>query len=168
MKILIATDGSDFSRQAVETACDLFAGKSGEHHISIISAYEPVVYTGTEPFTVSAEYIQEMTNIGCEQSSGFAEEAEKMIRRRFTGSDDQVTCLVVHDSPEKAIIEEAERWHADLIVVGSHGRGFWGRTFLGSTSDRVFRHAPCSVLVVRKKRGTADNVTDISRNGSEN
>ena len=37
----------------------------------------------------------------------------------------------------------------DLIVVGSHGRGFWGR-LLGSVSDGVVHHAPCSVLVVRK------------------
>lgn len=167
MKILIATDGSDFSRQAIETVCDLFAGKSGEHHISIISAYEPVAYTGTEPFIVSAEYIQEMAKIGCEQSTGFAEEAEKTIRSRFKGRDDQVTCFVVHDSPGKAIVEEAQRWHADLIVVGSHGRGFWGRTLLGSTSDRVLHHAPCSVLVVRKKRSVNINA-DMSLNGSEN
>ena len=46
-------------------------------------------------------------------------------------------------------INETARGKADLIVVGSHGRGFWGR-LLGSVSNGVVHHAPCSVLVVRK------------------
>jgi nucleotide-binding universal stress UspA family protein len=49
----------------------------------------------------------------------------------------------------KEIIDKAERWRADLIVVGSHGYGFWGR-LLGSVSNYVVHNAPCSVLVVRK------------------
>ena len=151
MKILIATDGSEFSRQAVETACDLLTGNNAEHHIKIISAYDPFIYVGPEPFTISAEYIEEMAKIGREQSKKFADEAENIVRSRFTGSEDQVATLLVHESPGRAIIEEAESWNADLIVVGSHGRGFWGRNLLGSTSDRVLHHAPCSVLVVRKK-----------------
>lgn len=107
-----------------------------------------------------------MAQIGRSQSKRIVDEAENMVRNRFTGSEDQVATLVVTDSPGKAIIEEAERWHADLIVVGSHGRGFWGRTFLGSTSDRVLHHAPCSVLVVRKKSGGGEDAAD--HNGAEN
>lgn len=167
MKIIIATDGSEFSRQAIETAGDLFAGNNDEHHIKIISAYDPFIYVGPEPFTISAEYIEEMAKIGREQAKKIVDEAENIIRSRFTGSDDQVTTIVVTDSPDKAIIEEAERWHADLIVVGSHGRGFWSRTLLGSTSDRVLHHAPCSVLVVRKKHNENGGI-DVSGNGAEN
>ena len=167
MKILVATDGSDFSRKAVETACDLLAGNNDEHHIKIISAYDPFIYVGPEPFTISAEYIEEMAKIGREQAKKIADEAEKTVLSRFTGSGDQVTMHVVTNSPGKAIIEEAERWHADLIVVGSHGRGFWGRTLLGSTSDSVLHHAPCSVLVVRKKQDVKGGA-NTSRNGAEN
>ncbi len=50
--------------------------------------------------------------------------------------------------PGQAIVEIAEDWHSDLIVVGSHDRGFWSRALLGSVSDAVVHHAPCSVLVV--------------------
>ena len=46
-------------------------------------------------------------------------------------------------------IEEAQNWGADLIIVGSHGYGFWSRALLGSVSNAVINHAPCSVLVVR-------------------
>jgi len=52
-------------------------------------------------------------------------------------------------APSRMIIESATNWGADLIVVGSHGRGFWGRVMLGSVSDAILHHAPCSVLVVR-------------------
>jgi nucleotide-binding universal stress UspA family protein len=47
------------------------------------------------------------------------------------------------------ILEEAERWDADLIVLGSHGYGLWQRFLLGSVSQAVVSHARCSVEVVR-------------------
>ena len=150
MKILIATDGSDFSKAAIEKACEILGG-GGDKLIEIISVSEEVANPGTEPFGVSAEYIQEMEKIGREQATKFASEAEEIIRGRFADSSVQVTTKIIKGSAGRAIVEEAESWGADLIVVGSHGYGFWGRTFLGSTSNQVIHHAHCSVLVVRKK-----------------
>ena len=49
----------------------------------------------------------------------------------------------------RVIVEAAADWDADLIVLGSHGYGFWERNLLGSVSDSVVHHAPCSVMVVR-------------------
>ena len=150
MKILIATDGSDFSRQAIEKACEMLAN-SKNNLIEIISVSEEVAHPVGEPFAVSTEYIQEMEKIGRAQATKFASEAEEIIRGGFADSSVQVTTKIVKGSAGRAIVEEAESWGADLIVVGSHGYGFWGRTFLGSTSDKVIHHAHCSVLVVRKK-----------------
>jgi nucleotide-binding universal stress UspA family protein len=48
-----------------------------------------------------------------------------------------------------AILDAAAKWPADVILVGSHGRSGLNRFLLGSVSDRVVRHAPCSVQVVR-------------------
>ena len=56
---------------------------------------------------------------------------------------------MLEGSPKQAIVEEAERWGADLVVVGSHGRGFWGRLLLGSVSHAVAARANCPVLIVR-------------------
>ncbi|MGI5456489.1 universal stress protein [Streptomyces sp. CA-249302] len=51
--------------------------------------------------------------------------------------------------PAQEIVRAAERHRADLIVVGHSGRSsVWGR-FLGSTAEKVSRHSPCSVLIVR-------------------
>lgn len=56
---------------------------------------------------------------------------------------------VLFGSPDSRIVETAEEWHADLIIVGSHGYSRWERLLLGSVSDSVVHHAPCSVFVVR-------------------
>ena len=53
----------------------------------------------------------------------------------------------------KIICETAEKQKADLIVIGTHGFTGLRHLFLGSTAERVIRHAPCSVLVVRKQTG---------------
>ncbi|MBK8302980.1 MAG: universal stress protein [Chloracidobacterium sp.] len=60
-----------------------------------------------------------------------------------------INTQIVNGDPGQQLVEIAKAWDADLIVVGSHGRGFWGR-LLGSVSDGVTHHSPCSVLVVRK------------------
>ncbi|MEP6903877.1 MAG: universal stress protein, partial [Actinomycetota bacterium] len=150
MKILIATDGSDFSRYAIEKVCEIM-GMGGNNLIEIISVFEEVANPGIEPFAVSADYIREMEKSGHEQATKFADEAEKIIRGRVANSSAEVTTKIVKGSAGKEIVEEAENWGADLIVVGSHGYGFWERAWLGSTSDRIIHHAPCSVLVVKKK-----------------
>ncbi|MFO1158550.1 MAG: universal stress protein [Reyranellaceae bacterium] len=54
-------------------------------------------------------------------------------------------------SPHVEIVNAAKEWPADLIVIGSHGRGGVKRALLGSVADGVMRHAPCPVLVVRAK-----------------
>ena len=72
-----------------------------------------------------------------------------MIRDAFPDGEFVVNTEVLRGPPDQQIIEKAKEWKADLIVVGSHGRGFWGR-LLGSVSNGVVHHAPCSVLVVRK------------------
>lgn len=51
--------------------------------------------------------------------------------------------------PKSKILEAAEAWHADLIVLGSHGRKGLGRFLIGGISNTVARHAHCSAEIVR-------------------
>jgi nucleotide-binding universal stress UspA family protein len=58
---------------------------------------------------------------------------------------------VLLERPAKIILDEADQWDPDLIVVGSHGRHGVGRFLLGSVSEAVAMHAHCSVEVVRSR-----------------
>ena len=82
---------------------------------------------------------------------------ELVVRGRPTGVN--VSFLVWTGDPGESIVSAAEAEAADLIVVGTHGRGPIGRLFLGSVSEHVVRNAPCPVLVARpeaagRPRGT--------------
>jgi len=60
------------------------------------------------------------------------------------------TTTVVFGRPAAAVVEYAEQEHADLIVMGTHGRGGVTHLLLGSVAERVIRSAPCPVLTVRE------------------
>ena len=156
MKILIATDGSDFSRAAVEKACGL-AETMKDVSFKVVSVYEPAVPMASEPFAISAEYYHRLDNFAKQQADEAGKAAIELIRKRFPETPSKVSSLVQLGTPAQVIIDAAERWGADLIIVGSHGRGFWGRLALGSVSDAVLHHAPCSVLVVRSRAKEAKN-----------
>ncbi|MEO1126951.1 MAG: universal stress protein [Cyanobacteria bacterium J06639_16] len=70
----------------------------------------------------------------------------------------------VFDSPGRAICDLAKTWQADLVMVGSHGRTGLSEMFLGSVSNYVMHHAPCSVLVVhgQTKPETANQASDLA------
>ena len=148
MKVLIATDGSEYSKVAVAESCR-FVIRPDTTEITIVSAYEDALPIAAEPFALSAEYYQTIDEAVHDQTQAFLTEAAAGIRSHFPGKELKLTTEILRGSPDRQIIEKAKEWNADLIVVGSHGRGFWGR-LLGSVSDGVVHHAPCSVLVVRK------------------
>lgn len=147
MKILIATEGSEFSRAAVKMCCRMF-GENYNHEIRILSTFEPMI-PPTEPFATPVDVIQKVDQESRMQANVYAAEAKDMICSCVPALSEKMSVDVKSGSPAKVIVETAEDWGADLIVVGSHGYGFWKRTFLGSVSNSVVHHAPCSVLVVR-------------------
>jgi nucleotide-binding universal stress UspA family protein len=147
MRILVATDGSEYSKAAIKKCCDMIVDPQ-KTHVKVISAYEDAYPIAPEPFAISSEFYQEIINAAENQSEEFVSQAADSIRKQFKENALDVSSDILRGSPEQQIVEEAKKWKADLIVVGCHGRGFWGR-MLGSVSDAVVHHAPCSVLVVR-------------------
>lgn len=150
MKILIATDGSDFSTAAVE-ACRGIIADSQNTSVKIISVVERPMPVAAEPFAISAEYYNKIEEVGRKQAKEDVEQAEALLRSVFPNVSIDVTTEVFFGSPQREIVETARQWGADLIVMGSHGYGFWSRVLLGSVSNSVMHHAPCSVLMVRKR-----------------
>lgn len=159
MKILIATDGSRSSRQAVEKCCEFISTKK-HTDIKILSVADRVVPVASEPFGASNEYYARIQSETEKKGQEAVAEAEKIVNTRLSGESFSVNTEVFRGSVKQVIIEEAENWGADLITVGSHGYGFFDRMMLGSVSDYVTHHAPCSVLIVRTKNGDVQERTD--------
>ena len=155
MKILVATDGSDFSKAAIDILADIVA-KPENTSLKIISAVERPTPVAIEPFAVSAEYYNEMEEMGHKKARDCVKQAETQIRSLFPNAALDLTTEVISGRPQRVVVEEAQQWGADLIVVGSHGYGFWSRLMLGSVSNTVVHHAPCSVLVVRTAKDAVE------------
>ncbi len=147
MKILIATEGSKFSRAAIDL-CGRIFGHSEAVETKIIVAFEPMI-PPTEPFMMTADYVRKVDSESRQAANEIAVCAKEQLQNNFPVLTGNMTIEVVSGSPARAVVEMAEKWGADLIVVGSHGYGFWKRAYLGSVSNSVVQHAPCSVLVAR-------------------
>jgi len=71
------------------------------------------------------------------------------VERVLVSAGLTATVAALSGNPKEVILEEAKKWNADLIVVGSHGRRGIKRLLLGSVSEAVAMNAHCSVVVVR-------------------
>jgi nucleotide-binding universal stress UspA family protein len=151
MKILIATDGSDASRSIIETACETIADPENTT-VKIISAVELLVPMGAEPFAISAQYCAEIAEQASKHAKDFTAEAAVRLKKICPNIAGVSSEVFRSTGAAQAIVETAREWGADLTVVGSHGYGFWKRAWLGSVSNSVVYHAPCSVLIVRAKQ----------------
>ena len=150
MKILLATDGSKFSSAAVEE-CKKYIESGLATEIKIVSVYEAQVPIAAEPMAIASDCYQKLTDFARARSLDCAKQAREILAQVPTDGEVEITIEIEMANPASFIVEVAERWFADMVVVGSHGRGFLGRLALGSVSDTVVHSAPCSVLVVRSK-----------------
>ena len=147
MKILLATDGSKYSKTAInEIANRSFPPKT---EVCILAVYEITAIVNTlEPMGISHEYYAQFDENAFQNAQNNAISAAEILENKNPNL--LVTTKVVSGSPKSVILDEAEKFKADLIVVGSHGYGAIERFFLGSVSHSVALHAKCSVEIVRK------------------
>jgi nucleotide-binding universal stress UspA family protein len=147
MKILFATDGGKQCDAAVESIQRLALGDGDEIKvISVVDMALPMaidIYGGFLPDT------SEFEKTARENATKIVSETIEKLKAYADSGKVAVSTDVLFGSPDSRIVETAEEWNADLIVVGSHGYSRWERLLLGSVSDSVVHHAPCSVLVVR-------------------
>ena len=148
MKILLAIDGSPCSDAAVEEVSRR-PWPDGSS-IRVLTAFELPTPPTPEAWALPVNYFEEMDVALSKQAQNIVDRAIatlKANRPKTISLDGQV----VPGSPRNVILDEAESWGADLIVVGSHGYRAWERFLLGSVSQSVISHAKCSVEVVRCK-----------------
>jgi nucleotide-binding universal stress UspA family protein len=82
-----------------------------------------------------------------------AEELMAQAAKKMSSAGVRFTTAIEEGVPKVVILDAAAKWPADLVMVGSHGRRRLERFLLGSVSEAVARHAPCSVEVVRAAQG---------------
>ena len=147
MKILLAVDGSEFSDAAIDEVAQRPWPPGTE--VKLITAADIPAMIGVEPWPASPLYFEQLDNAIRDASNAIMERAESRLR---SASEIllQITSEVIQGSPREIIVNEAQDWGADLIVMGSRGLGAWNRLLLGSVSNAVVHHAKCSVEIVRK------------------
>ena len=148
MKILLAIDGSLFSDAAVgDVAAKPWPPGS---EVRIISVVEPPLLPTVETWVPPDDYIESLERAGQDQANSVIKTAVDRIQKT-QGDRLRVSTEIVRGHPKHAIIDAAEAWDADLIVVGSHGYRGLTKLWLGSVSQAVASHAKCSVEIVRSR-----------------
>ena len=146
MKILLAIDGSACSDAAVEEV-----GRRpwpDGSSIRVVTSYELPTPPTPEGWALPANYFEDLDLTLREQARRTVDEAMAKLKSKLSKTI-SLDGQILPGPPRTLILDEAENWGADLIVVGSHGYRAWERFLLGSVSQAVVSHAKCSVEVVR-------------------
>ena len=139
-KILVATDGSQYSDKALEYAVNI-AKVFGAKLYIIHVVEEDKVALASSAIPITTNIIDDLVRIGNEILSRAREYAKSR------GIDAEV--ILARGNAADKILETADKINADLIIVGSRGLKGLARFLLGSVSERVVRHSNKPVLVVK-------------------
>lgn len=149
-KILIATDFSEGAREALNVAARLAVNANAE--LEIVHAWQLQIAGAVEGTPFPVAFVDQIVDDG---TRGLEEAA---AAARAVGAP-RVTTKLLQGVAWDAVTSEAERDGAvDLVVVGTQGRTGLSRIMIGSMAERIVRHAPCSVLVVRTPATEFDQV----------
>jgi nucleotide-binding universal stress UspA family protein len=146
MRIVLAVDGSQYSADAAEAVAARPWPK--DTVIRVLSAVEDVTSPAAELWYDAGGSLERTR----EELMIRAERLTTGIAESLRASGLAVETAVRYGDARSCIVDEAKEWGADLIVVGSHGYTGLKRLLLGSASQSVVSHAPCSVEVVRRKQ----------------
>jgi nucleotide-binding universal stress UspA family protein len=139
-KILIAVDDSPFAQRAAQVGVEIADALKAE--VALVHVFDPTA-TPAGAWGFPADRISEMSQL----------EGKRMLAKFRESLPPGVTLpsgmreFLENGSPADSIVEVAKKWHANLIVMGSHGRGKVKGILMGSVSQDVLRNAPCPILV---------------------
>jgi universal stress protein A len=145
--ILVPTDFSEASRQALRYACSLADAVGASLHI--LHVMENPYFAGgyMEVYAPPQEYFEQVE-----------EQARKGLEAALTdGERQKYRAILVRrsGSPANEILSYLrERGDIDLVVMATHGRGGVSRLMMGSVADKIVRAAPCPVVTIRDLEGS--------------
>ncbi len=151
MNILLAIDGSPCSDAAVR---ELYKRPwPSDSTVKVVTA----ILGQPDDHPQGARALDEL--LAKERRDAFALVAAAAEEIQKNAGDLTVETAVLAGHPKSAILEAAEEWPADLILVGSHGYNAVKRFLLGSVSHAIALHAPCSVGIIRCRETEAANAS---------
>jgi len=139
-KILVAIDGSPASEMALAAAVDLAAHYKAELTALSVAELPEVVGMADEVDELRSSTEAHFRKIG--------EAAVEYARSRGVA----LRSVVLRGHAADAIVRYAEKEEMNLLVLGQHGHSRITRFFLGSTTDRVSEHCPCTVMIVKSRQ----------------
>lgn len=165
MKILIGYDGSKAADEAIEDLRK--AGLPAKAQAFILTSVPPLLPldflggdpTGSSLYSTSYVETAELSVDLKARAKTQSEKAARALRKLMPGWT--VTSGTCEDVPSHGILEKADAWKPDLIVVGSHGWSEFGNLLLGSVADQVLRHSHADVRVARKPARRRSGLTRL-------
>jgi nucleotide-binding universal stress UspA family protein len=139
MNVLLAVDGSDWSRAAEKLLSQFPFGERPEVRVMHVC---PVADLHELSSGMTAQ-VHQLIDERRKEGLAMLEAAAKRCRAWAAG----VSTALRDGHAADEILNEAAEWRPDVIVVGARGLGMFSRALLGSVSDRIVKHAQCSVLV---------------------
>lgn len=162
MKLLIAYDGSDCSDSALDDLTRAGLPRQAEALVlTVAEIWLPQLEN--KSFKKQADLLDDDSALNDNRANGSKTHSEAKAlaghgRKRLSlhFPDWKIETVIGGGSAAAEILSCAEDFRADLIVVGSHGRGSVGRFLLGSVSNKIVSEAACSVRVARRGRVEVD------------
>lgn len=150
-KILVAVDNSKASRKAAHRAAELASAVGASVKIlTVVSDSAVQMASIPETVDIPADINPEILICKMDESiNRRGEELLKEVKKIFAEYDCEVETILEKGEPPEEICRVAEEEEIDLIILADKGEGKIQRFFLGSTSDKVVRYAPTSVMVVK-------------------
>ncbi len=144
MKVLIAVDDSKFSQVIGDFVVK--QAFQADTEFVVLSVVENML-VGSYMSVLPSPMLDEIKAAARTTSLSTIEKLASRIAEHYPAA--KVKQELLEGFPKEEIIEYAQKWGADLIIVGTHGRKGLGRFVMGSVSQAVCQSAPCSVLLVR-------------------
>jgi nucleotide-binding universal stress UspA family protein len=136
MKLLLAVDGSIFSEAATQAVIAEYPPRGLEVKVlNVVDFALPIPTSDAAGFR----------ELSLKHGHEVVEHAEHLLNKAGYKTQTEVE----EGDPNSKIIDQAKRWKADVIIMGSHGRKGLNRLLMGSVAETVSRQATCSVEIVR-------------------
>jgi nucleotide-binding universal stress UspA family protein len=139
--ILHPSDFSKASRGAFKKAIEMAKTMRATLHLLHVMAPVPILGDGY----ISPKTYDELLTSATESAR---QQMERLVKTARTAGV-KVTSTIVEGVPADSIVRAARAKHADVVVMGTHGRTGFSRFLLGSVASRVVATSPCPVLTVR-------------------